>query len=67
MGRVLVGGEERTVKIRAGYCAVPDYAHSSVDAVEMLLRAAATLRHLRAEGDPALVRAFDDVNVKFVH
>lgn len=64
---VSVGGEERTVKIRAGYCAVPDYAHSSVDAVEMLLRAAATLRHLRAENDSALVRAFDDVNVKFVH
>lgn len=64
---VRLGDEERTVKIRAGYCAVPDYAHSSVDAVEMLLRAAATLRHIRAEGDSALVRAFDDVNVKFVH
>lgn len=62
-----VGGEERTVKIRAGYCAVPDYATSSVDAVEMLLRAAATLRHLRTENDSALVRAFDDVSVKFVH
>jgi len=46
---------------------VPDYARSSVDAVEMLLRAAATLRHLRTEGDPALVRAFDDVSGKFVH
>ena len=64
---VTVAGEPRTVKIRAGYCAVPDYASSSVDAVEMLLRAAATLRHLRTENDSVLVRAFDDVSVKFVH
>ena len=59
-----VGGEERTVTIRAGYCAVPDYAHSSVDAVEMLLRAAATLRHLRTENNTVLVRAFDDVSLR---
>lgn len=63
----LESGEERTLRIRAGYYAVPDYAHSSVDAVEMLLRAAATLRHLRTGGDSALVRAFDDVSVRFVH
>jgi hypothetical protein len=64
---VTVAGEERTVKIRAGYCAVPDYATSSVDAVEMLLRAAATLRQLRTENDSVLVKAFDDASVKFVH
>lgn len=64
---VTVAGEERTVKIRAGYCAVPDYATSSVDAVEMLLRAAATLRQLRTENDSVLVRAFDEASIKFVH
>ena len=38
------------LQLAAGYCAVPDYAESPVDSVEMLLRAAAALRHLRAEG-----------------
>ena len=66
---VAVGvGDERTLRIRAGYYAVPDYARSSVDAVEMLLRAAATLRQLRTAGDPTLVRASDDAGGgRFVH
>jgi PleD family two-component response regulator len=39
-----VRGGERTLKLRAGYCAVPDFAESSVDAVELLLRATTALR-----------------------
>ena len=38
------------VRLRAGYCAVPDFAESSVDAVELLLRATTALRDLKREG-----------------
>jgi hypothetical protein len=38
------------VRIRAGYYAVPDYAESAVDAVEMLVRAAAALRQGAGHG-----------------
>jgi len=64
-----LAGQERTLKIRAGYCAVPDYAEASVDAVEMLLRAAAALRQTKAaEIAPggSAIRAFDDVPARFV-
>ena len=43
-------GGERAIRIRAGYCAVPDFAQSPVDAVELLLRATTALRELRREG-----------------
>ena len=33
----MLRGGERCVRIRAGYCAVPDFAESPVDAVELLL------------------------------
>ncbi|HEX5436720.1 MAG TPA: response regulator [Gemmatimonadaceae bacterium] len=46
------------MKIRAGYCAVPDFAESPTDAVEMLLRATTTLRQLRTSADPERIRAF---------
>lgn len=36
--------------IRAGYCAYQDFSKSPVDAVELLLRAATALRHVRSEG-----------------
>ncbi len=45
--------------LRAGYCAVPDYTTSSVDAVEMLLRATSTLRQLRADGGLERLRSFE--------
>ena len=57
-----LGGESRPIRIRAGYCAVPDYTESSVDAVEMLLRAASALRTLRTE-DRGGVRSYDEVSV----
>ena len=44
-------GTERAIRLRASYCAVPDYATSSVDAVEMLLNAASALRRGRVS-DP---------------
>lgn len=40
-------------ELRAGYCAFGDFSQSPVDAVEMLLRAATALRHVRSnEGVP---------------
>lgn len=61
---VNMGELEKKLKIRAGYCAVPDFAESSVDAVEMLLRATTALRHLRAEGNGERIRAFEQVPLK---
>ena len=58
---VTVNGAEHSLKIRAGYYAVPDFAESSVDAVEMLFRAMTALRHLRDERDSGRIQAFDEV------
>jgi diguanylate cyclase (GGDEF)-like protein len=51
------------VRIRAGYYAVPDYAESAVDAVEMLVRAAAALRQGAGHGGAmnAPIQAFAGV------
>jgi diguanylate cyclase (GGDEF)-like protein len=44
-------GEARPrVHVRIGYCAVSDFAESSVDAVEMLVRAASALRQTASNG-----------------
>jgi two-component system cell cycle response regulator len=51
-------GGERSIRIRAGYCAVPDFAQSDVDAIELLLRATTALRDLRREGNGGRIRAF---------
>jgi diguanylate cyclase (GGDEF)-like protein len=61
---VNLGDIEKKLRIRAGYCAVPDFAESSVDAVEMLLRATTALRHLRSEGNGERIRAFEQVPLK---
>jgi diguanylate cyclase (GGDEF)-like protein len=53
-------------KVRAGYCAVPDFATSSVDAVEVLLRASSALRHVRTSEAPREITAFEDVPARFV-
>jgi diguanylate cyclase (GGDEF)-like protein len=60
-----VRGGERCVRIRAGYCAVPDFAESSVDAVELLLRATTALRDLKREGDGERIRAFEQVPLRY--
>lgn len=63
-----VRGGERTLRLRAGYCAVPDFAESSVDAVELLLRATTALRDLRREGHAGeRIRAFDQVPTRFAN
>jgi diguanylate cyclase (GGDEF)-like protein len=54
-----VRGGERSLRVQAGYCAVPDFAESAVDAVELLLRATTALRDLKRDGDSEDVRAFD--------
>jgi PleD family two-component response regulator len=60
-----VRGGERCVRIQAGYCAVPDFAESPVDAVELLLRATAALRDLKRDGDGERVRAFEQVTLRY--
>jgi PleD family two-component response regulator len=60
---IAVRGGERTVRLCAGYCAVPDFADSPVDAVELLLRATTALRDLQKEGSGERVRAFDPAPV----
>jgi diguanylate cyclase (GGDEF)-like protein len=63
-----VRGGERTLRLRAGYGAVPDFAESSVDAVELLLRATTALRDLKREGAAGeRIRAFDQVPTKFTN
>jgi diguanylate cyclase (GGDEF)-like protein len=59
-------GGQGQLQLRAGYCAVPNFAESSVDAVELLLRAATALRH--GKGSESLgITAFEDVPLRFVH
>jgi diguanylate cyclase (GGDEF)-like protein len=60
------GSASHRVQVHAGYCAVADFATSPVDAVEMLLRAEAALRHVRASENVGGVSAFEDVPVRFV-
>jgi diguanylate cyclase (GGDEF)-like protein len=65
---VPVRGGERTFRLRAGYCAVADFAESSVDAVELLLRATTALRELKREGQAGeRIRAFDQVPTRFAN
>jgi diguanylate cyclase (GGDEF)-like protein len=60
-----VRGGERNLRVRAGYCAVPDFAESPVDAVELLLRATTALRDLKRDGDAEQVRAFDQTPLTY--
>jgi len=60
-----VRGGERSLRVRAGYCAVPDFAESPVDAVELLLRATTALRDLKRDGDTDQVRAFDQTALTY--
>jgi diguanylate cyclase (GGDEF)-like protein len=63
-----VRGGEKTLRLRAGYCAVPDFAESSVDAVELLLRATTALRDLKREGQAGeRIRAFEQVPIRFAN
>jgi diguanylate cyclase (GGDEF)-like protein len=63
--RIPVRGGQRSVRIRAGYCAVPDFAESPVDAAELLLRATTALRDLRRGGEGARIRSFEQVPLQY--
>jgi diguanylate cyclase (GGDEF)-like protein len=65
--RIPVRGGERSVRVKAGYCAVPDFAESSVDAVELLLRATTALRDLRSGGESDRIRAFEQVPLPYAN
>ncbi len=65
--RIPVRGGERSVRVKAGYCAVPDFAESSVDAVELLLRATTALRDLRSGGETDRIRAFEQVPLPYTN
>lgn len=58
-------GGERSIRIKAGYCAVPDFAQSPVDAIELLLRATTALRDLRRDGKGERIRAFEQVPLEY--
>lgn len=63
--RIPVRGGERALRVKAGYCAVPDFAESSIDAVELLLRATTALRDLRRGRDAERVRAYEEVPLQY--
>jgi PleD family two-component response regulator len=54
-------GNSVRLRLKAGYCAVPDYSQSQIDAIEMLLRATTALRHARAHPGTGNVQAFDRI------
>lgn len=56
-----VGGADFQMRIRAGYCAVPDFSESSVDAVELLLRATTALRYVGPGVGGGEIRAFEQL------
>jgi diguanylate cyclase (GGDEF)-like protein len=63
--RIPVRGGERSVRVKAGYCAVQDFAESTVDAIELLLRATTALRDLGQAGAEERVRAFEQVPLQY--
>ena len=64
---ISVDGDEGRLNMQAGYCAVADFAHSTVDAVELLLRAATALRHVKASDPSKTISAFEDVPTRELH
>ncbi len=62
-----VDGTDLQMRIRAGYCAVPDFSESSVDAVELLLRATTALRYTGPGVDSYRIRAFDELPMAGAH
>ena len=60
-----VRGGERSLRVRAGYCAVPDFAESPVDVVELLLRATTALRELKRDNDSEQIRGFEQTPLSY--
>lgn len=63
---VTLDGETRQLRFRAGYCAVANFAQSSVDAVELLLRAASALRQARGSEAVDAATSFESVPLPLV-
>jgi PleD family two-component response regulator len=61
-----IGDTTRRYRVRAGYYAVADFSQSSIDAVEVMLRAAAALRHVRTTPTTLGISAFEDVPGRLV-
>lgn len=60
-GRAETEGESPPrVRVRVGYYAVPDFAESAVDAVEMLVRATSALRQSGAHGMAPPIQEFSE-------
>lgn len=59
-------GTRCDVVLRAGYSAVPNYSQSTVDAVELLLRAASALHQARSSPAAPVVE-FDTTRATFLH
>jgi diguanylate cyclase (GGDEF)-like protein len=58
-----IDGEIVNVKVRVGYSAVRNFADSSIDPTELLLRASTAMRQVQPEADAQRIRAFDDAPV----
>lgn len=63
---VLHDGVPRRFRVRAGYYAVADFSTSAIDAVEVLLRAATALRHVRTTLPTLGISAYEDVAARLV-
>jgi hypothetical protein len=53
-----------SLKVRAGYCAVPDFATSTLDAVQLLDCASSALHDLLQSPDGERVRGVDSFPLK---
>ena len=54
-------------RLRAGYASVADFSDAASDPVELLLRAAAAMRHARTSGPGQAIRSYDDLPTAFPH
>lgn len=57
-------GARTWLRVKAGYCAVADFARSNVDVLELLLRTATALHDLQGEGDSERIRSFESPSVE---
>ena len=60
-------GTEPSPRLRAGYASVADFSDAASDPVELLLRAAAAMRHARTSGPGQAIRSYDDLPTAFPH
>jgi diguanylate cyclase (GGDEF)-like protein len=63
---MVVEGRSHPLRLRVGYTTVDDFAAASIDALGLVVRAAAALRHARSAGSTSVV-AFEDVPSVVAH